>query len=75
MKVIKITTTENKENKGIRESLIKSYEILEERFSQNNETIKELEKELNRGSHQEEKREKVKSFLPGQTKNSILSNE
>ena len=75
IQVIKITAAENKEKQGIRESLIKSYEILEEKLNKNNETIKELETELNRGSHQGEKREKVKSFLPGQTKNSILSNE
>lgn len=35
------------ENKGIRDSLIKSYEILEEKLNQNNEKIKELEAELN----------------------------
>ena len=40
-----------------------------------NKNIDKLEVELNGGSHQGERREKVKSFLPGQTKNSILSNE
>jgi TolA-binding protein len=63
------------ENEEIVKTLIKSYENLEEKLNKNNETIKELEKELNGGSHQGEKREKVKNFLPGQVKNSILSNE
>jgi hypothetical protein len=34
------------EKKEIQDSLIKSYEILEEKLNKNNETIKELEKEL-----------------------------
>jgi len=59
--VIKITTAENKEKQGIRESLIKSYEILEEKLNKNNETIKELEAELNGGTYQKKKREKGKN--------------
>ena len=34
------------ENKGIRDSLIKSYEILEEKLNQNNDKINELKSEL-----------------------------
>ncbi|MBA7492949.1 hypothetical protein ES702_03502 [subsurface metagenome] len=44
--MIKITTAENKEKQEIRASLIKSYEILEEKLGQNNKKIKELESEL-----------------------------
>lgn len=46
------------EKKEIQDSLIKSYEILEEKLNKNNETIKELEKELKWGTHQEEKRKR-----------------
>lgn len=51
------------ENKGIRESLIKSYEILEERLSQNNNKIKDLKAELKWGTHQEEKKKKERTHL------------
>lgn len=34
------------ENKGIRDSLIKSYEILEEKLNQNNDKINELKVDL-----------------------------
>ena len=39
------------------------------------EELDNLKSETNGGLYQEEKREKVKNFLPGQVKNSILSNE
>ena len=51
------------EKKGIRNSLIKSYEILEEKLNQNNDKINELEAELNGGSYQEKKKDK-KKILP-----------
>jgi len=63
--VIKITTAENKEKQGIRESLIKSYEILEEKLNQNNGKIKELETELSGGYQKEKKRKKEKTRSVG----------
>lgn len=45
--MITITTIKSKEKQEIRESLIKSYEILEEKLNQNDEKINELETELN----------------------------
>ena len=53
----KITTVKNRENKEIRDTLIKSYEILEEKFNQNNDRINELKAELD-GEHQEKKKER-----------------
>ena len=59
----KITTIKSRENEGIRNSLIKSYEILEEKFNQNEEKINELKAELD-GEHQEKKKREKK--YPGQ---------
>jgi len=56
--VITITIIENREKQEIQDSLIKSYEILEEKLSQNNEIIKELEKELPGGYQKKEKKGK-----------------
>lgn len=50
------------ENKEIRASLIKSYEILEEKLDQTNANIDILKTELKRGSNQEKKREKRNIF-------------
>jgi predicted nuclease with TOPRIM domain len=69
--VITITTIKSKEKQEIRESLIKSYEILEEKLNQTNEKINELESELKRGSFQGEKREKGRNLLPEQGENFI----
>lgn len=69
--MITITTAENKEKKGIRESLIKSYEILEEKFNQNEEKINEFKTELLR-EDQKKKKEKVRAFGLGQDQTSIL---
>lgn len=52
-----IEQKEINENKGIRNSLIKSYEILEEKFNQNEEKINKLKAELN-GEHQKKKKRK-----------------
>ena len=61
LRVKKITTVKNKESKGIRDTLIKSYEILEEKFNQNEDKINELKAELD-GEHQEKKeREEIYS--------------
>jgi len=59
---------ENIEQDRIRQII---YQNLDRLFKE----LNELESKLKGGSHQGERREKVKSFLPGQTKNSILSNE
>ena len=56
--MITITIIENREKQEIQDSLIKSYEILEEKLSQNNEIIKELEKELPGGYQKKEKKGK-----------------
>jgi len=53
------------ERKGIRASLIKSYEILEEKLNQNNEIISELEKELSGGYQKEKKGKKEKTRSVG----------
>lgn len=63
------------ENEEILKTLIKSYEILEEKLENVNGNIDNLKSEINGGLYQEEKREKVKNFLPGQVKNSIFPNE
>lgn len=50
------------ENKEIRASLIKNFELLEEKLNQNNKKISELEIELKRGKEQREKREDIENY-------------